>query len=58
MLRGDVVYIIMGARTPVLLRPDMECTGHRRDKRWKLVAPCFVYGLMYGEGEPMEIIVT
>ena len=62
MLPGDIVCIIMGACTPFLLRPDMECRGDQRGKRWKLVGPCFVYGLMYGEGlgmgEPEEFVVT
>lgn len=59
-LPGDVVCIIMGARTPFLLRPDTECVGHQAGRRWKLVGPCFVYGLMYGEGlsmgEPEEFV--
>lgn len=59
MLRGDVVCIILGARTPFLLRPD---TGDQEGKRWKLVGPCFVYGLMYGEGlgmgDPKDFVVT
>ena len=62
MLPGDVVCIIMGACTPFLLRPDMESTADQRGKRWKLVGPCFVHGLMYGEGlnmgDPKEFIVT
>ena len=62
MMPGDVVCIIMGACTPFLLRPDTESSGNQRGKRWKLVGPCFVYGLMYGEGlnmgDPKEFIVT
>ena len=62
MLSGDIVCIILGACTPFLLRLDTECTGNQRDKRWKLVGPCFVYGLMYGEGlsmgEHKEFVVT
>ena len=63
MLTGDMVCVIMGLCTPFLLRPDMEYdTGdHRVQKRWKLVGPCFVHGLMYGEGlsmgEPKEFVV-
>ena len=62
MLPGDIVCVIMGARTPFLLRPDTEYTVHHSSQRWKLVGPCFVYGLMYGEGlrmgEQMDFVVT
>lgn len=62
MLPGDTVCIILGARTPFLLRPDAECMGDHGGERWKLVGPCFVYGLMYGEGlsmgAPKEFVVT
>ena len=66
MLPGDLVCIIMGARTPFLLRPDAGCVGDQSGERWKLVGPCFVYGLMYGlmygkglsMGEPEKLIVT
>ncbi len=62
MLPGDMVCIILGAHTPFLLRPDTKCMGDQSGKRWKLVGPCFVYGLMYGEGlsmgEPKEFVVT
>ena len=62
MLPGDMVCIILGARTPFLLRPDTKSMGDQSGESWKLVGPCFVYGLMYGEGlgmgEPKEFVVT
>ena len=62
MLPGDIVCVIMGARTPFLLRPDTEYMSHHSSQRWKLVGPCFVYGLMFGEGlrmeEQMDFVVT
>ncbi|KAK3174913.1 hypothetical protein OEA41_002159 [Lepraria neglecta] len=62
MLPGDILCIILGAHTPFLLRPDTDCKEDQSGKRWKLVGPCFVHGLMYGEGlsmgEPKEFVVT
>ncbi|KAL9611174.1 MAG: hypothetical protein Q9167_004159 [Letrouitia subvulpina] len=49
---GDIICIIKGAVTPFLLRPVRSegGLGGVEDKRYQLVGPCFVHGIMYGEG--------
>ncbi|KAI4160828.1 MAG: hypothetical protein LQ342_005443 [Letrouitia transgressa] len=49
---GDTVCIIMGVMTPFLLRPMKSESGLDgvEGKRYQLVGPCFVHGIMYGEG--------
>ncbi|KAL8660015.1 MAG: hypothetical protein Q9202_006841 [Teloschistes flavicans] len=63
LMFGDTVGIVKGALTPFLFR---QVTGSgeacsREDIKWNLVGPCFVHGLMYGEGlsmgDWMEIVV-
>ena len=46
---GDTICIIKGALTPFLLRP-VRSEGGVEGKRYQLVGPCFVHGVMYGEG--------
>lgn len=62
MLPGDMLCIILGAHTPLLLRPDTDSVEYRSGEGWKLVGPCFVHGLMYAEGlgmgQPEEFVVT
>ncbi|KAL8902498.1 MAG: hypothetical protein Q9207_004655 [Kuettlingeria erythrocarpa] len=52
LLAGDAVYVIKGARTPFLLREVVDGDDRREDERrkWRLVGPCFLRGIMYGEG--------
>lgn len=47
MLRGDVVVVLYGGRTPFLLRKREDGTG------WRFVGESYVHGMMNGEG--MEV---
>ncbi|KAL9579730.1 MAG: hypothetical protein Q9212_004932 [Teloschistes hypoglaucus] len=63
LMAGDTICTVKGAVTPFLFRQVPGGRGTDRDEggKWNLVGPCFVHGLMYGEGlemgEWMEIIV-
>jgi hypothetical protein len=39
--KGDVLCIVLGCPVPILIRPDVD--------DYRLVGPCYVYGLMDGE---------
>jgi hypothetical protein len=51
---GDVVWVLAGSRTPVLLRKATE-------GRWKLIGEVYIHGIMHGEvtdwGRPLEDIL-
>ena len=49
--RGDLIYIILGAYTPFLLRQKTAGEGQRR--LYELVGECYMHGLMNGEGLDM-----
>ncbi|KAI4091817.1 MAG: hypothetical protein L6R37_007669 [Teloschistes peruensis] len=64
-MAGDAVCIVKGAVTPFLFRPvvgSSQGAGSNEERNWHLVGPCFVHGLMYGEGlemgDWMEIMVV
>jgi len=40
---GDVIYIMLGCRVPMLLRRTNDA------KQWRVIGPCFIPGLMNGE---------
>ncbi|PVH74673.1 HET-domain-containing protein [Cadophora sp. DSE1049] len=48
---GDCVAVVLGARTPFVLRPG-EVDGDFEGK-YQLVGECYVHGLMYGEGSEL-----
>ncbi|KAI4199774.1 MAG: hypothetical protein LQ350_004401 [Teloschistes chrysophthalmus] len=64
LMVGDTVCIVKGAVTPFLFRQIQGGRGTDSDEeeKWNLVGPCFVHGLMYGEGLNMgnwqEIVVV
>ncbi|KAL5330530.1 hypothetical protein ACEPPN_000047 [Leptodophora sp. 'Broadleaf-Isolate-01'] len=45
---GDQIGIILGARTPFVLRQGEN--GSEFEGKFRLVGECYVYGLMHGEG--------
>ncbi|KAL8634975.1 MAG: hypothetical protein Q9228_007488 [Teloschistes exilis] len=51
---GDMICIIIGAKTPFAIRPIKEKqSGDDKSDRWQLVGECYVQGLMHGEGLEM-----
>ncbi|KAL8638179.1 MAG: hypothetical protein Q9228_004646 [Teloschistes exilis] len=64
LMVGDTMCIVKGAVTPFLFRPFVgsQEAGSNEERKWNLVGPCFVHGLMYGEGldmgDWMEIVVV
>ncbi|KAI1868839.1 hypothetical protein JX265_006818 [Neoarthrinium moseri] len=42
---GDVVCVLLGCYSPLLLRPCYDESA----RKWKVVGPCYVQGLMAGE---------
>ena len=48
---GVVLCILFGPKCPYLLRPNKLQDGEVLN--WNLVDPCYVYGIMYGEGLDM-----
>lgn len=49
MQSGDLVCVILGARTPVVLRPLIEVDG-----AYELLGDCYVHGIMFGEA--MDVV--
>ncbi|KAK1749392.1 HET-domain-containing protein [Echria macrotheca] len=55
---GDVICVVFGCSTPLVLRPDPMKEGF-----YQLVGACYVQGVMYGEGvkgllEPSTILIS
>lgn len=48
----DVVVVVLGLAVPMVLRPSTDVTGS-----WRVVGPCFVKGLMDGEGVEEFVLV-
>jgi Heterokaryon incompatibility protein (HET) len=48
----DIVCAVLGAKTPLVLRPtdDVAGTGQdRRNSKYRLVGECYIHGIMMGE---------
>lgn len=48
MAPGDLIVIFDGAKTPFILRKEMDEHGEHT-KRYMLISDCYLHGWMYGE---------
>lgn len=54
----DIVCAVLGAQTPLVLRPtdDVAGTGQdRRNSKYRLVGECYIHGIMMGEAIAPQI---
>jgi len=58
VVAGDVICVVLGCSTPLVLRPDPV-----REGEYQLVGASYVHGVMYGEGvrelsQPSTILIS